>query len=206
VDEHRILGVPTVPGVAWFELVRAALAGRAQGRTLELVDTFFLFPLRVPDGETREVRLILDKEGEDYRWVVRSQPKDGTGKATAHATGHARFIDAPQPRVIDLDALRRRCGHTPASFEAEYEEDLGPRWRSVRQLHVGQGELLVTLELQPEFSADFERMLFHPSLMDRTSGMAKSFLAGPVRGASTPTRATWSRRAPMVRRVPSRPC
>ncbi|MCY1081084.1 type I polyketide synthase [Archangium lansingense] len=178
VDEHRIVGVPTVPGVAWFELVRAALAGRAaQGKALELVDTFFLFPLRVPDGETREIRLVIEKEGEDYRWVVRSQPKDGTGKATAHATGHARFIDAPEPRAVDLDALRRRCGHTPASFEAEYEEDLGPRWRSVRQLHVGQGELLVTLELQPEFSADFERMLFHPSLMDRTSGMAKSFLA-----------------------------
>ncbi|MFE8601584.1 type I polyketide synthase [Archangium violaceum] len=177
VDEHRIVGVPTVPGVAWFELVRAALADRAQGRTLELVDTFFLFPLRVPDGETREIRLVIDREGEDYRWVVRSQPKDGTGKATAHATGHARFIRAPESRVLDVDAIRRRCGHTPASFEAEYEEDLGPRWRSVRQLHVGQGELLVTLELQPEFSADFERMHFHPSLMDRTSGMAKSFLA-----------------------------
>lgn len=177
VDEHRILGVPTVPGVAWFELVRAALAGRAQGRTLELLDTFFLFPLRVPDGETREVRLIIEKEGDDYRWVVRSQPREGSGKTTAHATGRARFIAAREPRFLDLDAIRRRCGHAPSSFEAEYEEDLGPRWRSVRQLDVGQGELLLTLEMQAEFASDFERMLFHPPLMDRTSGMAKSFLA-----------------------------
>ncbi|MCP3142305.1 type I polyketide synthase [Pyxidicoccus xibeiensis] len=177
VDEHRILGTPTVPGVAWFELVRAALAGRAEGRTLELVDTFFLFPLRVPDGETREARVVIEQEPDGYRWVVRSQPADGTGKATAHATGRARFLAPEAPRTLDLDSLRSRCTGTPDSLEAEYEEDLGPRWRSVRQLHLGKGELLVVLELQPEFSSDLEHMRFHPSLMDRTSGMAKSFLA-----------------------------
>ncbi|MBZ4417374.1 type I polyketide synthase [Myxococcus sp. RHSTA-1-4] len=177
VDEHRILGTPTVPGVAWFELVRAALSGRAEGRPIELLDTFFLFPLRVPDGETREARLVIEQEPDGYRWVVRSQPADGTGKATAHATGRARFLEPQEPRTLDLDALRRRCEGTPDSLEAEYEEDLGPRWRSVRQLHLGKGELLVLLELQPEFASDFEHMRFHPSLMDRTSGMAKSFLA-----------------------------
>ncbi|RKH60406.1 type I polyketide synthase [Corallococcus llansteffanensis] len=177
VDEHRILGTPTVPGVAWFELVRAALSDRAGEHVIELFDTFFLFPLRVPDGETREVRLVIEQEAEGYRWVVRSQPADGTGKATAHVTGRARFLAPMAPRTLDLEAIRRRCEGTPDSLEAEYEEDLGPRWRSVRQLHLGKGELLLVLELQPEFASDLEHMRFHPSLMDRTSGMAKSFLA-----------------------------
>ncbi|MCY1073919.1 type I polyketide synthase [Archangium lansingense] len=177
-DEHRILGNPTVPGVAYLELVRAAIAGRAQGRVIELLDTYFLTPLRVPEKETRELRLILEQDGDGYRWVARSLPKGGTGPSTDHAAGHVRIGGPQEPRFMDLEELRRRCHRPqPASFETEHEEGLGPRWRSVQGIHPGDGELLVTLELMPEFAPDFERMLFHPSLIDRTSGIAKSFLS-----------------------------
>jgi acyl transferase domain-containing protein/acyl carrier protein len=177
-DEHRILGNPTVPGVAYLELVRAAIAGRAQGRVIELLDTYFLTPLRVPEKETRELRLILEQDGEGYRWVARSLPKGGTGPSTDHAAGHVRIGGPREPRFMDLEELRRRCNRPqPASYETEHEEGLGPRWRSVQGIHPGDGELLVTLELMPEFAPDFERMLFHPSLIDRTSGIAKSFLS-----------------------------
>ncbi|HEY0095069.1 MAG TPA: SDR family NAD(P)-dependent oxidoreductase, partial [Archangium sp.] len=177
-DEHRILGNPTVPGVAYLELVRAAIAGRAQGRVIELLDTYFLTPLRVPEKETRELRLILEQDGDGYRWVARSLPKGGTGPSTDHAAGHVRIGGPREPRFMDLEELRRRCNRPqPASFETEHEEGLGPRWRSVQGIHPGDGELLVTLELMPEFAPDFERMHFHPSLIDRTSGIAKSFLS-----------------------------
>jgi non-ribosomal peptide synthase protein (TIGR01720 family) len=177
-DEHRILGNPTVPGVAYFEMVRAAMADEAHGRTVELVDNYFLAPLRVPENETREVRLIVEKDGDGWRWVVRSLPPGGVGKGTDHSAGRVRFGGPRVPRFEDLEALRKRCDKPrPQSLEAEYEQELGPRWRSVQSILPGQHELLMVLELMPEFSGDFEQLLFHPSLIDRTSGIAKSFLA-----------------------------
>ncbi|MFP2927565.1 SDR family NAD(P)-dependent oxidoreductase, partial [Pyxidicoccus sp. 3LG] len=177
-DEHRILGNPTVPGVAYFEMVRAAVAEEAQGRTIELLDNYFLAPLRVPENETREVRLILEKDGDGWRWVVRSLPPGGVGKGTDHSAGRVRFGGPRVPRFEDLEALRRRCDKPrPQSLEAEYEQELGPRWKSVQAILPGEHELLMVLELMPEFSGDFEQLLFHPSLIDRTSGIAKSFLA-----------------------------
>jgi acyl transferase domain-containing protein/acyl carrier protein len=177
-DEHRILGNPTVPGVTYFEMVRAAMAEEAQGRVIELLDNYFLAPLRVPENETREVRLILEKDGDGWRWVVRSLPPGGVGKGTDHSAGRARFGGPRVPRIEDLEALRKRCDKPrPQSLEAEYEQELGPRWKSVQAILPGEHELLMVLELMPEFSGDFEELRFHPSLIDRTSGIAKSFLA-----------------------------
>ncbi|WP_443096573.1 SDR family NAD(P)-dependent oxidoreductase [Pyxidicoccus fallax] len=177
-DEHRILGNPTVPGVTYFEMVRAAMADEAQGRVIELLDNYFLAPLRVPENETREVRLILEKDGDGWRWVVRSLPPGGVGKGTDHSAGRVRFGGPKVPRYEDLEALRKRCDKPrPQSLEAEYEQELGPRWKSVQAILPGEHELLMVLELMPEFSGDFEALRFHPSLIDRTSGIAKSFLA-----------------------------
>ncbi|RKH15658.1 SDR family NAD(P)-dependent oxidoreductase [Corallococcus sp. CA047B] len=177
-DEHRILGNPTVPGVTYFEMVRAAVADEAKGRTIELLDNYFLAPLRVPENETREVRLTLEKDGDGYRWGVKSLPPGGVGKGTDHSAGRVRFGGPRVARVEDLEAIRKRCDKPrPQSLEAEYEQELGPRWRSVQAILPGDNELLMVLELMPEFTGDFEQLLFHPSLIDRTSGIAKSFLA-----------------------------
>lgn len=177
VDEHRILGNPAVPGVTYFEMVRAALAPRAAGRVTEIADVFFLAPLRIPEEGTQEVRLVLDADGDGFRWVVRSQAP-GAARPTEHAMGRARLVARTPVAKVDLDALRRRCDRPEVvSFEVEHEEDLGPRWRSVRGAHLGHGELLLALELPAAFRADFEHLKLHPALLDRASGMAKGSLA-----------------------------
>ncbi|AGC43390.1 polyketide synthase type I [Myxococcus stipitatus DSM 14675] len=177
-DEHRILNNPTVPGVTYFEMVRAAIAERAQGRIIEIHDAFFLAPLRVPGKETREVRLIVEEDGDGYRWVVRTLPSEGSAKGVDHSAGRVRILGPRTPKFMDLEELRRRCDlPQPGSLEAEYELELGPRWKSVQSIYPGKGELLMVLEMQSEFAPDFEKLRFHPSLIDRTSGIAKSFLA-----------------------------
>ena len=42
----------------------------------------------------------------------------------------------------------------------------GPRWRALREVRVGRGEVLVTLELGAAFTADLERYRLHPALLD----------------------------------------
>lgn len=174
VDEHRIIGLPAVPGVTYFEMVRAALAPLAAGRSIILSDVYFLAPVRVPEAESCEVRLVLSEDDAGFSFTVQTQ-RDG-GKVTDHTIGRARFGELAH-RTLDLDAVRTRCTSTRAvSTEVEHEEDLGPRWRSVRRIYPGEGEMLLALEMPEAFAADFEHLKLHPALLDRASGMAKGCL------------------------------
>jgi acyl transferase domain-containing protein/acyl carrier protein len=177
LDEHRILGNPVIPGVAYFEMARAALGERAAGKIVELQDVVFLQPLRVRDGETRPVRMVLEAGEDGYRFVVRSAVGDDN-KLQEYAAGYIALADAEPLRRHDLAAIRARCNARELLLAAEErEEDLGPRWHSVQRVNLGHNEVLLYLELPEAFLGDFEHMKFHPALLDRAAGIAKNFLA-----------------------------
>lgn len=181
LDEHRILGNPVIPGVAYFEMARAALGERAAGKIVELQDVVFMLPLRVRDGETREVRLVLDAEPDGgYRFTVRSPDSgDGAGatRLQSYTVGYIALRDVEPLRVHDLAVIRERCNARELLLAAEErEEDLGPRWHSVQRVNLGRNEVLLYLELPEAFLGDFEHMKFHPALLDRAAGIAKNFL------------------------------
>lgn len=175
LDEHRILGHPVIPGVTYFEMVRAAVGAEADGHALQFQDMLFLAPLRVRDGESREVRLVMERSESGYDYSVRS---DEGGRERTYAAGKVRLVPAAPPRHENLEALRQRCNTQSLILPAESrEEDLGPRWHSVQRVHLGTNEALVELALPDAFAADFQHMAFHPALQDRTAGIAKDFLA-----------------------------
>lgn len=175
LDEHRILGHPIIPGVTYFEMVRAALAPEANGKIFDFRDMIFLNPLRVRDGETREVRLILTKNDDGYDFAVRSQ--EG-GQEQTYNVGKVALRAAAPLQQYDLDDLRGRCNQQELLLPAESrEEDLGPRWHNVQRVYLGKGEALMELEMPAAFANDFDQIDFHPALQDRTAGIAKDFLA-----------------------------
>ncbi|WP_394829001.1 SDR family NAD(P)-dependent oxidoreductase [Pendulispora albinea] len=179
LDEHRILGNAVIPGVAYFEMARAALGARAEGKIVELQDVLFLLPLRVRNEETREVRMVLEHEPEGHRFAVRSEGgENGVVKVHDYAVGYVALRDQEPLRAFDLAAIRARCNVRELLLAAEErEEDLGPRWHSVQRVNLGNNEVLLYLELPEAFEADFDHMKFHPALLDRAAGIAKNFLA-----------------------------
>ncbi len=123
VDDHRIMGHGLVPGTTYLELVRAAVADRAEGRDVELHDVLFALPVVVPDGRTRRLHTTVEPHGDRLRFTVRSN--DGTADAgtwQTHAVGTVTFREAEAEAeadagagadhapVRDLDALRRELG------------------------------------------------------------------------------------------------
>lgn len=180
LDEHRIIGYPIIPGVAFFEMVRAALAERARGRMLEFNDVFFITPVRVKHGETRELQLVLEQHKDYLSFAVRGYAAENNGDATLHdfAIGTVRLRDAEPPIGHDLAALRERCNLREILLpEEDREESLGPRWQSVQRVYLGRNEILILLEIPEVFAPDFEHMKFHPALLDRAAGITKRFLA-----------------------------
>ena len=181
LDEHRLVGHAVIPGVAYFEMVRAALGARARGKTVELHDVYFVGPLHVRDDQTREVRLTLQPEAGGWGFTVESEaPGAGAGAAGGapkYALGKVRLSEAAPPPRRDVGELIARCNVREEVFaEEEREDDLGPRWQSVKRGYVGEGEVVTALELSEDFAADFELMEYHPALMDRAVGRAKEYL------------------------------
>ncbi len=184
LSEHRILGHPTLPGTAYLEMARAAFARRASGRSVEIREAVFLAPLMVPEGQRREVLTVLEGSGEacDFRVVSRL----GEDPWQEHARG--RIVVAPDAADVsiepiepierrDVAALLAACsaGEVTARRENPFLIT-GPRWQSLRRLHLGEGESVAALDLDERFEGELAEYLLHPALLDVATG-AVQFLA-----------------------------
>jgi amino acid adenylation domain-containing protein len=179
LDEHRIRGRAVVPGTAYLEMARAALARRAPGAQLRLRQVTFISPLQVGDAEERALRVMLRKNADGYDFTAMSRPATHNGAETPweqHAVGTLDSTEPEALRSLDIEAIKRRCekrelgslrgGHTS-------QRSYGPRWQTVREVFFGTDEGLAALELPAEYAAELDALSLHPALLD----FATSFLA-----------------------------
>jgi pyruvate/2-oxoglutarate dehydrogenase complex dihydrolipoamide acyltransferase (E2) component len=187
LNEHRILGTPTLPGTTHLELARAAFThhaaafGGAPEGGVELRDVYFFSPLLLPEGETRELRITLDKEGEDFAFQVASRLPSARGGEPVwqpHARGKVGALAQAPGQRVDLGALLARCGEREIEVTAgagEPSEKLvywGAHWQSLKGIHLGQGEALARIELPTELADEVSSYGLHPALLDVATGIA----------------------------------
>jgi phthiocerol/phenolphthiocerol synthesis type-I polyketide synthase E len=182
LDDHRIVGTAVMPGTAYLEMARAAVEKHGRQGTLEIRDAFFLAPLALRDDETREVRILIDEEGNDFSYRVVSKPtttENGeTGEWQPFSIGKLGYVDSDPPAQHDLKSIIDRCNRKEIVIrdDDEIDPDLGPRWQSLQRVYLGDKELLATLELPEMFAADMDYLKLHPALLDRATGTAKHYL------------------------------
>lgn len=182
VDDHRLLGSGLVPGTAYIELVRAAVEDRRGDRVLSLSDMLFLSPLFVPDGQERDLTILIEGPDDNLRFSVRSRDEDGWND---NAMGTVRFLDVEPPAPQDVDQVRREH---PIREEFHGEDEvfqraqadqwtegplqfaIGPRWHVMRRLELAEGHTLATLALDEEFADDVNDYPLHPALLDIAVG------------------------------------
>jgi phthiocerol/phenolphthiocerol synthesis type-I polyketide synthase E len=162
LDEHRLGGTPVLPGTAYLEMAgaafravidggptpEAAAAGRAAA--FELRNVAFLAPLAVADGETRELRTVLRRNGGGFHFAISSRTAAGgwhehasgwVGAAPADAAvtgGGASSSSSDVPRDLAALLTGRRV-----DLGADYRDGLrlaglGPRWEGLRTVWVGK--------------------------------------------------------------------
>ncbi|MEV0325668.1 SDR family NAD(P)-dependent oxidoreductase [Micromonospora echinospora] len=184
LDEHRIGGVPVVPGTAHLESVRAAVVAAlpAPGgdALVELRDVVFLEPFPVPDGTVAQYRVELTGTDEGVDFAVRSL---AAGESRTHVRGSAGWTTEPAPPLRDLATVTAACRRIDddSSFGRGRTSMLtfGPRWRSLREHHLGAGEELARIEAPAEARDDLSAWGLHPALLD----VATAF--GRGRGSGT---------------------
>ncbi|MEV4492924.1 SDR family NAD(P)-dependent oxidoreductase [Micromonospora coxensis] len=184
LDEHRIGGVPVVPGTAHLESVRAAvvaaLPAPAADAAVELRDVVFLEPFSVPDGTVAQYRVELTPTDEGVDFTVRSL---AAGATRTHVRGAAGWTTEPAPpaRVpvvtghrVDDDASFGRGRTSMLTF--------GPRWSALAAHHLGEGEELAHVVAPAEVAADLPAWGMHPALLD----VATAFGRGQGEGTYLP--------------------
>lgn len=186
IDDHRLLGHGLVPGTAYIEIVRAALADRVGDGMLELHDVMFVQPVVVPDGAQRTIHTTMRDVGEgNVEFTIRSRDTSG-GVWQTHATGWARVVERGADDHRDLAEVREQCrvretlGSRQEILERARAErwtdgplrfQVGPRWEVLDTLELGEGHVLARMVLNERFRDDVETYHLHPALLDMAVGV-----------------------------------
>ncbi len=173
LSDHRVQGRKVLPGVAYLEMVRAALGladgGDAMTRGVRLSQVVWSRPLVVEGGPV-EAQLGLYPE-EDGTLTYEVYGEDASGPVT-YSQGRVERIEAGEPERLDVESLRAQCGVKAWAAEACYARfserglQYGPAHRAIENLYAGEGQVLGRLVLPSAVSDTREQYVLHPSVMD----------------------------------------
>ncbi|TDR44821.1 acyl transferase domain-containing protein [Tahibacter aquaticus] len=188
IYDHRVMDVPTLPGVAYLELARKAgelAAGRPVRR---LRNILWVSPIAVRDVPA-EAWVELKPSHDAIQFEVFS---DGdSGKKVLHSQGKILYASeselAAADEYVDLAAIRARCAKVMNGRDAyplfkSFGLDLGPGFQSLQEVYRSDSETLGLLQLPPARLDDLQSLLLHPSLID---GALQAGVAAQLGGASS---------------------
>jgi 3-oxoacyl-(acyl-carrier-protein) synthase/NAD(P)-dependent dehydrogenase (short-subunit alcohol dehydrogenase family) len=144
--DHIIQGQKILPGMAYLELARAAVAASAppeEGTMLVLSDSVFVNALTVKDPRTVVVRVYPGGPGQFGVEVSTDQGVHFQSRVSVQKTADALAAKGYE-RTVDLAALRAVCntpGPSKAAFYQTYRNrgvELGPSHRGVEDIFMSE--------------------------------------------------------------------
>ncbi|HET8774522.1 MAG TPA: beta-ketoacyl synthase N-terminal-like domain-containing protein [Thermoanaerobaculia bacterium] len=164
-------GQRVLPGVAYLEMVRAAVEHASpawpEAAVLELRNAVWLQPIVVTDRTKVSIALSADDDQIEYR--IYSQSMDDE---IVHCHGRAVFSHQPAPAKLDLAQIEEQMGQGRVEPDSLYATcarmglGYGPAFRGITALRRGDGQLLAHLRLPAPVAGTAGDYVLHPSLMD----------------------------------------
>jgi acyl transferase domain-containing protein/acyl-CoA synthetase (AMP-forming)/AMP-acid ligase II/acyl carrier protein len=158
LEQHRVFGTLVPPGALYVSQLLRTAADVAGRNGLVLSDINFVRPIRLEEGGAKQEVQILYSTGTAATNIeISSQPADLrlSGAADAvqvHVTAELLPEAVVAAAVVDMDALRRRCGaaldpHLIEAHMASMQVGLGESFLCFKQIHRGANEALALLEV-----------------------------------------------------------
>ena len=175
LTDHHVGGVAVLPGTAYFELLRAAVAEVAGTESVTIEGLNFSAPMAFDDGAPRVIRTSLRPADGGYEAVVESAVS-----AEAEFVEHARALlrpaaDAAVPKELagirGLPAGDVR-GHPGAKSLIQF----GPRWQVLDEIRLGDGTATAEAVLPAAFAGDVGTWAAHPALVDMAATIGLNLL------------------------------
>jgi polyketide synthase PksL len=174
LKDHMIAGASVLPGVAYLEMVRAAVeqASDIHGAVV-LKNVVWLRPWQMASsGSAITVRLEKHAQsGITFEIFSRTSPE--SLEQVVHAQGMVRIEQNTHPHTsLDLDALLRSTGAQAIPVNDCYAQltrsgvALGERMRAMTDVFATQDIALVRLSLSAGLEAGAHQFALHPALLD----------------------------------------
>jgi len=182
LNEHRILGMPVIPGTAYLDMVCRAAMRLHQSSSVALHSVRFVHPIAVPDGTERciAVRAEPASEGADeVRFSIDAEGSNSAGQSQKSCAGTFGRDVRKWESGESLESLRKRLAgnHVARDVASPQRIDNGQRWDSLKAVFASQREVLAHLELGPQFADEVSGFAMHPALLDRVNLTARDLLA-----------------------------
>jgi polyketide synthase PksM len=194
--DHGVKGQRVLPGVAYLEMARAAVAtaleaGEAEPDGIRLKNVVWASPVRVGAKPARiQIRLSPEAGGE-VAFEVYSVPELPGAEPVVHCQGRAVPGPAGEAPCRDLAAFKAQCTQNSLDSVTCYQIfetmglDYGPAHRGVKKIFTGPGLVLAELALADGAASSLDEYVLHPGLMDACLQAAIGLLIGRDDGRPT---------------------
>ncbi|MDC0708568.1 SDR family NAD(P)-dependent oxidoreductase [Stigmatella sp. ncwal1] len=181
-ESHRVEGGVIAPASWILSMVLAALRDLGLQGPVAARQMTFARPLAIPDGEERQVQLILSPEAaRPNRFQLLSSSSGGSADErswTLLSEGTIALGEAPPLEQLDVASMCGRMEVVPAASIAAMVGSPGPEgW--IETLHRGGHEVLCRLRA-PRAGDDADRFVLHPEPLNEVLAalVASSGVAG----------------------------
>jgi myxalamid-type polyketide synthase MxaB len=181
LGEHRVHGVPVVPGTSYIECALAAASQVTHGKAFAVLDARYHEALFLGEGISSRLAVSLTRGREDdFQFHVYARPEVSEAESDGdewqvHATGRIRRLrrserEAAESGEDPASVLERMkplmSGADFYGWQRGRGYDYGPRYQSIRQLWAGEDEVLGELQVPDVLAAELDRHQVHPALLD----------------------------------------
>ncbi|HZY17564.1 MAG TPA: SDR family oxidoreductase [Ramlibacter sp.] len=158
--EHAVAGRPVLPGTAYIEIARAAMAELHPGSDVEIRSLSFEEAMVFEPGGRRQVSIDLRRSGEGYEFLVRSRADVGEPWQQHARATVSRYKGTLAPHA------HRQPGTWREPELPQQGVEFGPRWHNIARMQLDGRRGVAEMALPERFAADLQPYALHPAVTD----------------------------------------
>jgi polyketide synthase PksN len=175
--DHVVQGQKVLPGVAYLEMAREAVAQAAgvaaKSHTgIQLKNIVWARPIVVGEEPVVVHIGLFPEDSGEIAYEIYSESKEDSTEFVVHSQGNAVLRSVADTTVLDLITLQAQCRQSTLTPSQCYEVfkamgiEYGPAHKGIEMVYVGSGQVLAKLSLPFSASDTQEQFVLHPSVMD----------------------------------------
>jgi acyl transferase domain-containing protein/thioesterase domain-containing protein/acyl carrier protein len=161
LHEHSVAGRLVLPGTAYIEIARAAMALLYPGAAIEINALSFEAAMVFDGPAARAVRVELRHNSEGYEFLVRSRATPEQ-PWLEHARARVSVFLGSLAAAAPLAGGAWRSGDIPQAQRIAF----GARWRNIARMQLAERSAVAEMELAEPFAGDLATYAAHPALLD----------------------------------------
>ncbi|MBZ9609907.1 SDR family NAD(P)-dependent oxidoreductase [Clostridium estertheticum] len=177
LSDHVIKGQKTFPGVAYLEMVRAAIE-QATGMEkddwgkVHLKNVVWIKPITVDDRPVRVDISLFPEDNGEITYEVYGEPFESDMDAVVHCQGSVILSDNGEAPILNVEELQKQCSQRTISSNQCYGmfKEVGINYglghQGIKEIYVGQDQVLAKLYLPSSVNSTKDNYVLHPSIMD----------------------------------------